>query len=593
MIPTLISSKNPLSPINSGFQKPKICCSQRRNPKNVVREYRKNRIHFLNPITINPDEEIHPMSSKSEKHLIFGRKKGSLQMGNQDMMVLCGLGYYVNGFRGFPWLALNFHMAHNLNMNPSTLQLVQNSGNLPMVAKPLYGILSDSLCIGGAHRIPYISIGGQVDSRCCVPSGPVCELRAAVPAQAITNGIKDMSRPEMQEQSVVRAKVLHRVLSWGSLALIPVAREARPFLMACVLISNLGASLAEVAKDALITEYGHKNKIAGLQSYAYMASAVGGVLANLIGGFFLLKTQQTKSMFLAFVVILALQLTVSLRTREESLGLSRPSDHAVVRESIKDAVRKQYSDLKVAIRDESVARPLIWVVSSVLTVPMLSGSIFCYQTQCLNLNPSIIGLSKVTGQLTLLSLTLLYDRFWKNMPMRKLAGYTQFLYAFLILFDLVLVKQLNVRLGISSEVFTFCFSGVAETVAQFKLLPFYVLFASLAPPGCEGSLMSFLASASCLSSVVSGFLGVGLASFLGITYGDYSSLPLGILIQFFAALLPLWWIGFVPMSRVGLAEKARRRGSRSKRTRRSRRVGRALFDSVYSYRQGRESDLQR
>ncbi|KAL6548483.1 hypothetical protein OROGR_008904 [Orobanche gracilis] len=543
MIPTLIPSKNPLSPINSGFQKPKICCSQQRNPKNVAREYKKNRIHFLNLITINPDEEIHPMSSKSEEHLIFRRKKGSLQMGNQDMMVLCGLGYYVNGFRGFPWLALNFHMAHNLNMNPSTLQLVQNSGNLPMVAKPLYGILSDSLYIGGAHRIPYISIGA--------------------------------------------------VLSWGSLALIPVASEARPCLMACVLISNLGASIAEVVKDALITEYGHKNKVVGLQSYAYMASAVGGVLANLIGGFFLLKTQQTKSMFLAFVVMLALQLTVSIQTREESLGLSRPSDQAVVRESIKDAVRKQYSDLKVAIRDESVARPLIWVVSSVLAVPMLSGSIFCYQTQCLNLNPSVIGLSKVTGQLTLLSLTLLYDRFWKNMPMRRLAGYTQFLYAFLILFDLVLVKQLNIRLGISSEVFTFCFSGVAETVAQFKLLPFYVLFASLAPPGCEGSLMSFLASALCLSSVVSGFLGVGLASFLGITYGDYTSLPLGILIQFFAALLPLWWIGYVPMSRVGLAEKARRRGSRSKRTRRSRRDGRAVVDSVYSYRQGRESGLQR
>ncbi|GAB4851370.1 hypothetical protein Ancab_030772 [Ancistrocladus abbreviatus] len=45
-------------------------------------------------------------------------------------------------------------------LEPSVLQLVQNSGNLPMVAKPLYGILSDALYIGGAHRIPYVSIGG-------------------------------------------------------------------------------------------------------------------------------------------------------------------------------------------------------------------------------------------------------------------------------------------------------------------------------------------------------------------------------------------------------------------------------------------------
>ncbi|KAK8589727.1 hypothetical protein V6N12_024118 [Hibiscus sabdariffa] len=52
-------------------------------------------------------------------------------------------------------------MAHDLNLNPSTLQLVQNFGNLAMVAKPLFGILSDALYIGGGHRIPYICIGGQ------------------------------------------------------------------------------------------------------------------------------------------------------------------------------------------------------------------------------------------------------------------------------------------------------------------------------------------------------------------------------------------------------------------------------------------------
>lgn len=88
-------------------------------------------------------------------------KTGSFQMDSQQMMmILCGFGYWVQGFRCFPWLALNFHMAHNLNLHPSTLQLVQNTGNLPMVAKPMYGILSDALYIGGAHRIPYISIGG-------------------------------------------------------------------------------------------------------------------------------------------------------------------------------------------------------------------------------------------------------------------------------------------------------------------------------------------------------------------------------------------------------------------------------------------------
>jgi len=83
------------------------------------------------------------------------------ESGRMEMLRLCGFGYWVQGFRCFPWLALNYHMAQNLNFHPSTLQFVHNTGNLPMVAKPLYGILSDALYIGGAHRIPYVSIGGS------------------------------------------------------------------------------------------------------------------------------------------------------------------------------------------------------------------------------------------------------------------------------------------------------------------------------------------------------------------------------------------------------------------------------------------------
>ena len=53
--------------------------------------------------------------------------------------------------------------------------------------------------------------------------------------------------------------------------------------MACVLLSNLGASITEVAKDGLVTEYGQKHRITGLHSYAFMALAAGGILGNLLG----------------------------------------------------------------------------------------------------------------------------------------------------------------------------------------------------------------------------------------------------------------------------------------------------------------------
>jgi hypothetical protein len=73
---------------------------------------------------------------------------------------VCGVGYCVQGFRCFPWLALNFHLTRGLSLSPAGLQLVQSAGTLPLVGKPLFGVLSDAVYIGRAHRLPYISLGG-------------------------------------------------------------------------------------------------------------------------------------------------------------------------------------------------------------------------------------------------------------------------------------------------------------------------------------------------------------------------------------------------------------------------------------------------
>lgn len=333
-----------------------------------------------------------------------------------------------------------------------------------------------------------------------------------------------------------------QILSWGQLALIPVTGQTLPSLMACVLLSNFGASIEEVSKDVLVTEHGQKHRIKGLQSYSFMALAVGGILGNFLGGYFLHKLQP-RTMFLIFSALLSFQLAIS---SSECLGLSQRQ--TPTGKSITENIRKHLSGLMIAISEDSISKPLTWILTSIAMVPILSGSTFCYQIQCLNLDLSVVGMSKVIGQLMLLSLTLIYDHHWKQLPMRKLVGGIQFVYAFSLLLDLILVRQINVGIHIPNEVFTLCFSGLAETLAQFKILPFMVLLATLCPQGCEGSFTSFVASTVCLSSIVGGFWGVGLAALLGIKGGDYTSLPVGLLIQFVAALLPLGWIHQLPIS---------------------------------------------
>lgn len=170
MNPLVFNGKIPISPMISPIS-PMISRTQTNSPRLSFLHYKPPHCyHQEKPMNIKPKisnltspkviSYSQTLSSKGNKKVVIVEKEECCDMSSQQMMMLCGFGYWVQGFRCFPWLALNYHMAHNLNLHPSTLQLVQNTSSLPMVAKPLYGILSDALYIGGARRIPYISIGG-------------------------------------------------------------------------------------------------------------------------------------------------------------------------------------------------------------------------------------------------------------------------------------------------------------------------------------------------------------------------------------------------------------------------------------------------
>ncbi|KAJ1288408.1 hypothetical protein BS78_02G087400 [Paspalum vaginatum] len=441
---------------------------------------------------------LRPPATVPARQTPAARRRGSLRE-MRRLWWVCGLGYWVQGFRCFPWLALNFHLARGIGLSPAGLQLVQNAGSLPLVAKPLFGVLSDAVYIGRAHRLPYISIGAML-----------------------------------------------QLIAWGTLAIIPVTGDTFPTQMACILIGNLGASVTEVVSDAVVTEFSRTQKAGVLQSYAFIALAAGSLLGNLSGGYVLLKTQEPKIMFTAFSVLLGFQLAMSLSTKEtlpSSLGNSR---HRPVKSSLAANLCKQFSNLMTAVSEERIFYPLTWIMTSFAVVPILSGTMFCFQTQYLKLDPSIIGLSKVMGQLTVLSLTILYNRYLKRIPLRRLTTVVQMLYALSVLSDFVLVKQINLMLGIPNEIHVLCFSALAEALAQFKVLPFSVLLSSLCPSGCEGSLFAFFTSGLVFSAILSGVFGVGLSTLIGVSSADYSNLPLGILLQSLAALLPLGWISLVP-----------------------------------------------
>ncbi|PKI56010.1 hypothetical protein CRG98_023597 [Punica granatum] len=426
-------------------------------------------------------------------------------------MVL-GVGFLVQGLRCFPWMAVNFFLKDALNVEPSTLQILQNSANLPMVAKPLYGILSDSFYIWGQHRIPYVAFGA-----------------------------------------------LLQAVSWLAIAIYSTDITV---ITMYLILSNLGASIAEVANDAMVAELGKQQAASSarksrsssssgeLQSFVWMASSAGGVLGNLLGGI-AMDRFSPQAMFLFFGLILTIQFLLTVGIHESSLNL--PKSTAT------KGIKKQLYDLSLALKRPEIAYSITWFAASYAVIPSLTGTMFFYQTQHLKIDSSVLGLSKVFGQAAMLLWSVVYNRRLKAIPPRKLISAIQILMAALMVSDVMFVKGFYREIGVPDSIYVVVFSGLLEVLFFFKILPFSVLVAELCPRGCEGSLMAFVMSAIALAFILSGYLGVALASLVGVTGVDFSGLPLGISIQAISTLLPLLWSSWIPASAGDLRSKPRRK----------------------------------
>ncbi|XP_024543929.1 probable folate-biopterin transporter 7 [Selaginella moellendorffii] len=462
-----------------------------------------------------------------------------------SLLVLVGMGYWVQGFRCFPWLGMNYYFKDGLQLDPLTLQFLQNTVNLPYLAKPIYGIISDSVYIHGAHRVPYIIIAG------------ICQ-----------------------------------VMSWGTIIAVPGARRSAGMLTAFLTFGNFGAAVADVANDALVAEAGKKKGCTGgqLQSFAWLASAAGGLLGNLLSGL-ALSGMNFESMFTIFVMFLVCHLAIAFMVSEQSFGqrkrdagkgkmvafpggpklgnlmkgakaremqvkayrsnkeLLKSQDEDKITESREPKaidIPRQVSKLFGLIKSPEILLPLLWFMGSYAVIPTLSGTIFYYQSQALKINPVYLGVAKMLGQAGLLAGSMLYERYLKPVPLRRLVGCVQILLSVCMLADIGLVNRINLQLGIPDHFYILGASAFVEAIGQFKILPFMVFFAKLCPAGCEGSLLAFFMSCQCLSCIVSGYLGVALASFLAISASDFTQLGVGIVVQALAALVPLLGLSLLP-----------------------------------------------
>lgn len=308
----------------------------------------------------------------------------------------------------------------------------------------------------------------------------------------------------------------------------------------------MGASIVEVANDAMVAETAKqltstkkpKSASSGeLQSFVWMASSIGGVLGNLIGGFAIDKYPPQKIFFI-YGLLLSLQFLITIFIKESSLDLPKTSSNITF--------KNQISELLIALKKPEILYSIIWFSFSYAVIPVLTGTMFFYQTEHLKIESSLLGISKVLGQAAMLVWGVIYNRHLKSISSRKLIVAVQISMFVFMISDYLFVKGVYQGIGIPDSLYVVVISGFLEVLFFFKILPFSVLMAQLCPPGCEGSVMAFVMSAIALSFILSGYLGVALASYVGVNGDDFSGLPKAVLIQATCTLLPIFSASCIP-----------------------------------------------
>lgn len=219
--------------------------------------------------------------------------------------------------------------------------------------------------------------------------------------------------------------------------------------------------------------------------------------------------------------------------------------------SLKSAIYQ----LCTAFKQPAILRPMAWFFFSLVIVPNFSTAMFYYQTEVLHLEASFLGAARVIGWFGLMIGTYAYNRYLKHLKLRRILMFAHIGLAIIALLDIVLVSRLNIKLAVSDTYMVLFGSALGDAINQFKMMPFLIISGQLCPPGIEGTLFALFMSINNFGSTLGSFFGATLASLLNISSQSFDNLIFGMILQFFASLIPIGFLFLIPKEATGVTSQ--------------------------------------
>lgn len=395
--------------------------------------------------------------------------------------------YFVQGILGLARLAVSFFLKDDLGLTPAEVAALTGIASAPWTIKPLFGFMSDGFPILGYRRRPYLVLSGVF--------GALAWLLMATWVDT----------------------------AWAAIAAITV--------------SSLSVAVSDVIVDSLVVERARRESqsdAGSLQSLAWGASAVGGIITAYLGGLLLqhLGTRFVFGVTASFPLIISL---VAWWITEEPVTDS----------STWTVIRGQIKQLKQAVTQKVIWMPALFIFLWQAT-PTADSAFFFFTTNDLGFQPEFLGRVRLVTSIAALIGIWVFQRFLKAVPFRTIFAWSTVLSTVFGFTMLLLVTHTNRAIGIDDQWFSLGDSLILTVMGEISFMPVLVLSARICPPGVEATLFALLMSVLNLAGLLSHELGAVLTHWLGVTETNFDNLWLLVVLTNLSTLLPLPLIFLLP-----------------------------------------------
>jgi predicted MFS family arabinose efflux permease len=415
-------------------------------------------------------------------------------------------------------LAINYHFKNNCGLSPSSLTQILTLIQLPLIFKPLFGLISDIFPIKGYRRKYYILICGIINS-----------------------------------------------LSWFAMCFDVYSVFYSIFWL---LLANASISFTSVLGQAILVGLSKEdnNKIknsSNLVNLFFICKYIGIFLSSILKGY-LVEKFSIKTVFVFSALLPIISIVSGLILIENKVNKLTPqrksyitlddSNNQTQISSIPKTPQIQSNQCKsnkslwkkflFFFIQTKILIPTLYIIF-LLGIPNYKDTLFYYSIDIQNFFPNDFGIISIINTISTLIGIFIYNKFCFKLSF-KMSVNLLHIGTVLSSFLYTLMLKGYTQPFISNFYFMTITSSLSLSTNELTLIPITSLTCALCPKDLEGSVNAMFVSAVNFGELLSGFLGSIITKLYGIENGNYHNFGKVVMTANVLEIIPIFVLLLIP-----------------------------------------------